>query len=54
MTYEILVPRNAEVTVHSDSGNVTVSGVTGPVEATSDSGQVIVAGLEESGASSSG
>lgn len=46
MAYEITVPHDATVTVHSDSGNVTVSGVTGPVEATSDSGEVTVAALD--------
>jgi hypothetical protein len=45
IAYEISVPRDATVTVHSDTGNVTVSGVTGPVEATSESGEVTVAAL---------
>jgi hypothetical protein len=54
MTYEILVPRNAKVSVHSDAGNVTVSGVTGPVQATSDSGKVIVAELDVTGSMTSG
>ena len=54
MTYEILVPRNAKVSVHSDDGNVTVSGVTGPVQATSDSGKVIVAELNVPGSRTSG
>jgi hypothetical protein len=43
MAYEIVVPRDSSVTVHSSTGNVTVSGVSGPVEATSDSGEVTVA-----------
>jgi hypothetical protein len=46
IAYEISVPRDATVTVHSDTGNVTVSGVTGPVEATSESGEVTVAALD--------
>ena len=32
-----------EVTVHTESGDVRVSGVTGPVNATSDKGDVTVA-----------
>lgn len=43
--WDIAVPRDASVTVHSNTGNVTVSGVAGPVQATSDSGEVTVAAL---------
>jgi hypothetical protein len=41
--YEILVPRDAQVKVHSDSGDVRVSGVSGPVDATSETGVVTLA-----------
>lgn len=41
--YEIFVPRDAVVKVHSESGDVRVSGVTGPVDATSDTGVVTLA-----------
>jgi len=47
ISYEILVPRDAEVNVHSVSGNVRVSGITGEVNATSDTGKVTVAKLDE-------
>ena len=36
ISYEIVVPRDSEINVHSVSGNVRVSGVTGSVNATSD------------------
>jgi len=47
ISYEIVVPRDAEVNVHSISGNVHVSGVTGAVKATSDTGKVTLAGLSK-------
>ena len=43
ISYEIVVPRDSEVTVHSVSGNVKVSGVAGSVNATSDKGKVTLA-----------
>lgn len=43
VSYEIIVPRETEVNVHSISGNVHVSGVTGQVNATSEKGEVILA-----------
>ena len=43
ISYDIIVPRNSDVEVHSVSGNVVVSGVTGDVNATSDSGKVTLA-----------
>lgn len=43
ISYEVLVPSDATVTVHTESGDVRVSGVTGPVNATSDKGDVTVA-----------
>ena len=52
MAYEIVVPRNTNVTVHSATGNVTVSGVSGPVEATSGSGEVTVAAVPAAGSAS--
>lgn len=53
ISYEILVPRDAEVNVHSVSGNVRVSGITGEVNATSDTGKVTVAKLDEANATRS-
>ena len=52
ISYEIVVPRNSEVNVQSVSGDVTVSGVTGIINATSEKGEVTladssVAGTEE-------
>ncbi len=44
ISYEILVPRNAEVNVQSISGNIHVSGVTGRVTANSESGEVTMPG----------
>jgi len=44
ISYEILVPREATVSVHSVSGDVRVSGIDGKVNATSDTGEVTVAG----------
>lgn len=43
ISYEILVPREAAVTVRSVSGDVRVSGISGEVKATSDTGTVTVA-----------
>ena len=43
ISYEILVPREATVSVHSVSGDVRVSGINGEVNATSDTGTVTVA-----------
>ncbi|MEM9402667.1 MAG: hypothetical protein AAGA44_09295 [Pseudomonadota bacterium] len=43
VSYEIIVPRDSEVTIHSVSGNVKVSGVAGVVNATSDEGKVTLA-----------
>ncbi len=43
ISYEILVPRESSVTVHSVSGDVRVSGISGEVNATSDTGDVTVA-----------
>jgi len=40
ISYEILVPRDAQVKVESESGDVRVSGVSGPVDATSETGVV--------------
>jgi hypothetical protein len=40
ISYEILVPRDAHVKVQSESGDVRVSGISGPVDATSDTGVV--------------
>ena len=40
ISYEIVVPHDSEVNVHSVSGNVKVSGVTGSVSATSETGKV--------------
>ena len=53
ISYEILVPREATVTVHSVSGDVRVSGINGKVNATSDTGTVTVAGTESEGRASS-
>ena len=50
ISYEILVPREASVSVHSVSGDVRVSGINGEVNATSDTGDVTVA---DSGSASS-
>ena len=47
ISYEILVPRDTAVIVHSVSGDVLVSGITGEVEATSDTGKVTVANLDD-------
>ena len=44
--YEVLVPSDSAVTVHSTLGDVLVSGVAGKVNATSDKGDVTVAELE--------
>mgnify|MGYP001811636047 CR=1 FL=1 len=43
ISYDILVPRDSDIEVSSVSGNVVVSGVTGEVNATSDSGKVTLA-----------
>ncbi len=43
ISYDILVPRDAQVKVQSDSGDVRVSGVSGPVDATSETGVVTLA-----------
>ncbi len=43
ISYEIVVPREATVTVRSVSGDVRVSGISGEVNATSDTGNVTVA-----------
>ena len=45
ISYEILVPRGSTVNVRSVSGDVLVSGVTGKVNATSETGEVTVAVL---------
>jgi hypothetical protein len=41
INYVITVPNDSDVTAHSKSGDVRVSGVNGPVNATSESGQVV-------------
>ena len=46
ISYEILVPREATVTVRSVSGDVRVSGISGEVDATSDTGKVTVASAD--------
>jgi hypothetical protein len=43
ISYEIQVPRDSDIEVHSVSGNVVVSGVTGDVDAKSDTGEVTLA-----------
>jgi hypothetical protein len=43
ISYEIVVPRDSDVNVHSVSGNVKVSGVAGSVNATSENGKVTLA-----------
>ena len=43
ISYVVTVPRDAEVNVHSETGNVRVSGVNGTVNATSDQGEVTLA-----------
>jgi hypothetical protein len=43
ISYDIEVPRDSDIEVHSVSGNVVVSGVTGDVDAKSDSGEVTLA-----------
>lgn len=43
ISYDIQVPRDSNIEVHSVSGNVVVSGVTGDVDAKSDSGEVTLA-----------
>jgi len=43
ISYEIVVPHDSEVNVHSVSGDVKVSGVTGSVSATSETGKVTLA-----------
>jgi hypothetical protein len=43
ISYEVVVPHDSEVNVHSVSGNVKVSGVTGSVSATSETGKVTFA-----------
>ena len=43
ISYEIVVPHNSEVNVQSVSGNVKVSGVTGIVNARSETGEVTLA-----------
>ena len=54
INYEIVVPRDAAVNVHTVSGDVRVSGISGEVKATSDTGKVTVANLDtESSAPSS-
>ena len=47
--YDIQVPSNATVKVHSVSGDVRVFGVSGTVDATSDKGEVSVAETTSSG-----
>ena len=55
ISYEILVPREATVSVHSVSGDVRVSGISGKVDATSDTGTVTVADSgQDNGSRSSG
>lgn len=43
ISYDIRVPSTAAVKVHSISGDIRVSGVSGTVDATSDTGEVTVA-----------
>jgi hypothetical protein len=43
ISYKIIVPRDSEINVQSVSGNVKVSGVTGIVNATSETGKVTLA-----------
>ncbi len=45
ISYEIVVPNDAQVKVQSESGNVRVSGVSGEVDATSESGVVTLANI---------
>lgn len=40
ISYEVLAPRDAQVKVQTESGDVRVSGISGPVDATSDTGVV--------------
>ena len=42
ISYDIMVPREATVSVHSVSGDVRVSGINGEVNATSETGDVSV------------
>ncbi|MFD3002802.1 hypothetical protein ACFS7Z_20700, partial [Pontibacter toksunensis] len=42
ITFEIFVPRNAELTVETQLGNIELKGLTGPVNATSGLGVVEV------------
>ncbi len=53
ISYEIVVPRETAVIVHSVSGDVLVSGITGEVKATSDTGKVTVANLDDQKAAQS-
>ena len=46
VSYEILVPHESNVTVHSVSGDVRVSGISGEVNASSETGEVTVAALD--------
>jgi hypothetical protein len=46
ISYEILVPRDAHVTVQSESGDVRVSGISGPVNATSETGVVTIVKID--------
>lgn len=47
ISYDIIVPRDSDIEVHSVSGNVVVSGVTGKVNATSGSGKVTLADAKD-------
>jgi hypothetical protein len=47
ISYEILVPRDAQVKVQSESGDVRVSGISGPVNATSDTGVVTLVRISD-------
>lgn len=49
ISYDIRVPSTATVKVHSISGDIRVSGVSGTVDATSDTGEVTLAERADSG-----
>jgi len=46
ISYVITVPNDSDVTAHSKSGDVRISGVSGSVNATSESGQVVRADVD--------
>ena len=44
--YEVTVPRETRLTAHTGSGNQSIDGVRGPVEAQSGSGNLVIANTE--------